>query len=125
MKFITLPLSFALALLASAAGAQDSTAYQPKFSRPQHPAEVFFDSCTKPEWPRQSLRNKESGSVTLRFVVAPNGRLIRYDVLHSSGFPMLDKAAGAGLSTCRFRPGGINGKPVQSVAYVQYVWTLE
>jgi len=123
MKFIALPLSFAL--LASAASAQDSATYQPKFSRPQHPAEVFFDSCNKPEWPRQSLRNEESGVVTLRFVVAPNGRLLRYEIARSSGFPMLDKAAGVGLSTCRFRPAGINGKPVQSVAYVQYVWTLE
>jgi protein TonB len=118
-------LTAALSLLAPAAHAQTSAPYFPKFARPQLRAEPLFDSCTKLVWPRASLRNEETGVVTLRFTIAPNGRLLKQDVVRSTGFPLLDKAASEGLSTCRFRPGSINGTPVQTVSYVQYVWTLE
>lgn len=116
----------ALLLLATlAANAQDDSAYFPKFARPQRNAEPIFGTCSKPEWPRASLRNEESGVVTIRFIISAAGQLIKHEVTRSTGFPLLDQAAAVGLSTCRFRPGSINDKPVQSVAYVQYVWTLE
>jgi TonB family protein len=51
--------------------------------------------------------------------------LINQEVLRSTGFPLLDQAAMEGLSKCRFRPGSVDGKPVQSLASMQYVWTLE
>jgi protein TonB len=115
-----------LALLPSAAAAQNDKTYFPKFAREEQHAEVLsFDSCTKPEWPKASLRNEETGTVTLRFTVAANGRLLEYQVSGSSGFPMLDHAASEGMSKCRFRPAILDGKQVQSTAKMQYVWTIE
>jgi protein TonB len=107
------------------ASAQDDAPYSPKFAREQQSGQALLDSCAKPEWPRYALRNNQTGSVILRFTIAPTGRLLKQEVVRSSGYPLLDKAAIEGLSLCRFRPGSINGKPVQSVESMQYVWTLE
>jgi TonB family protein len=119
----------ALILLPLAAAAQankNSEDYFPKFAREEQRAEVFsFDSCIKPEWPKASLRNEETGTVTIQFTVAANGRLLKHEVVRSSGFALLDRAAAEGLGTCKFRPAMLDGRAVQSVAKMQYVWTLE
>ncbi len=89
------------------------------------PAVVNFDTCAKPEWPKTSLRNEETGTVTLQFTIGVDGRVIDSKVSKSSGFRDLDKAAQIGISKCRFKPGMTDGKPEQSVTQVAYVWTLE
>lgn len=89
------------------------------------PAVYDFNACAKPEWPKSSLRNEETGTVTLQFVVGIDGHVLESKVLKSSGFRDLDKAAAAGISKCKFKPGMTDGKPEQSVTQVQYVWTLE
>jgi protein TonB len=115
-----------LALLPSAATAQSDKPYVPKFARDDQRAELLsFDSCAKPEWPKASLRNEETGTVTLRFTVLASGRLLEYQVSGSSGFARLDNAAAEGMSKCRFRPAILDGKQVQSTAKMQYVWTLD
>lgn len=115
-------LTLTLLMLASCAAAQ---AYIPKFTRPQQSARALLDNCNKPEWPRASLRAGHTGAVVLRFTIAPDGRLLKQEVMRSAGDPLLDQAAMTGLSACRFIPGSIDGKPVQSQAMMQYVWTLE
>ncbi|WP_432378273.1 energy transducer TonB [Duganella sp. P38] len=112
-------------MASSGASAQEISDYTPRFARPQRGAEPIAGTCNKPEWPVASLRNEETGIVTLRFTIAPNGQLIKNEVSRSTGFPLLDKASLVGLASCRFRPASINGKPVQSVAYMQYVWRLD
>jgi len=115
-----------LTLLPPAVAAQDDKDYFPKFAREEQRAELLsFDSCIKPEWPKASLRNEESGVVTLQFTVAANGRLLKHEVVRSSGFELLDRAAAEGLASCKFRPALLDGRAVQSLAKMQYVWTLE
>lgn len=99
--------------------------YQPRLARQEHEATPLMEICRKPEWPKSSLRNEETGTVTLRLTVAPTGRILDTLVVKSSGFRDLDKAALVGLMRCKFRPAAINGVPVQSHSYMQYVWTLE
>lgn len=124
MRPVLLPL-FLLPALAWA-GAPGASAYQPKFARIDQPAEVLsWELCPRPSYPRASLRNEETGVVTLSFTVAANGHLLGASVAKSSGFPNLDNAAYAALTHCRFRPASIDGLPVQSTMRVQYVWTLE
>jgi protein TonB len=84
-----------------------------------------FNTCAKPEWPRSSLRNEETGTVTLAFVIGIDGRVVESRVTKSSGFRELDKAAVNGISKCVFKPGTTDGKPEQSSMQMQYVWTLE
>jgi protein TonB len=84
-----------------------------------------FSTCAKPEWPKASLRNEETGTVTLQFLIGVDGRVMESKITKSSGFRDLDKAAVVGISKCRFKPGFVDGKPEQAWTNVQYVWTLE
>jgi protein TonB len=84
-----------------------------------------FNTCAKPEWPKASLRNEETGTVTLSFLIGVDGRVADSKILKSSGFRGLDKAAVGGISKCKFKPGLTDGKPEQAWMQMQYVWTLE
>lgn len=113
-------------LLCSAVCRAAEPAYSPQFARIETRAALLaFDTCAKPEWPKASLRNEETGTTTLRFAIAPTGRMLGSAVQYSSGFRDLDRAAQKGLSNCWFKPATINGVPVQSTVRMQYVWTLE
>jgi protein TonB len=89
------------------------------------PAVADFGTCAKPEWPKSSLRNEETGTVTLSFLIGVDGHVADSKVVKSSGFRELDKAAVNGISKCRFKPGMTDGKPEQAWMQMQYVWTLE
>ena len=102
-----------------------AAAAPPSQNAPRTAAVVNFDTCAKPEFPKASLRNEETGTVTLQFTIGVGGNVIDSKVAKSSGFRDLDKAAQAAISKCRFKPGTVDGKPEQSVTSVQYVWTLE
>lgn len=104
--------------------------------KPQAPAPVVakpvvvaavadFNSCAKPEWPKASLRNEETGTVTLSFLIGTDGRVADSKVLKSSGYRDLDRAALTGIGKCHFKPGLVDGKPEQTWMQMQYVWTLE
>jgi protein TonB len=86
---------------------------------------VDFNSCSKPDYPRNSLRNEEEGTVTLQFLIGVDGSVVDSKVEKSSGHRALDRAAQRALSQCRFKPGMIDGKPQQTWTKVQYVWKLE
>jgi protein TonB len=82
-------------------------------------------SCPQPAYPMASRRNEETGTVTLKFLIDVDGKVVRSEVESSSGHPRLDEAARNGLGLCRFKPGSVDGKPEQSWARLQYVWKLE
>lgn len=84
-----------------------------------------FGKCAKPEWPKEALRNEQTGKVTLSFKIGADGTVEESIVKQSSGFPLLDEAARTGLMRCQFRPATANGQPVASWVAVQYVWTLD
>lgn len=104
---------------------------QPKLEAPPAtapanvPAVVDFNTCAKPEYPRNAQRNEEQGTVTLQFLIGTDGHVVDSKVEKSSGFRDLDKAARNALGQCRFKPGTVDGKPQQSWTRVQYVWRLE
>ena len=89
------------------------------------PAVVDAKACERPEYPGRSLRNEEQGTVILAFLIGLDGRVVDSRIEKSSGSRDLDKAAIAGLSLCKFKPGTVDGKPEQSWTKMQYVWKLE
>jgi protein TonB len=89
------------------------------------PAVVDSRACSKPEYPAKSLRNEETGTVTLQFLIGLDGRVVESRVEKSSGYRDLDNAARNALSLCKFKPGTTDGKPEQSWTKMQYVWKLE
>ncbi len=81
--------------------------------------------CAKPDYPSASRRMEEEGTVTLKFLIGADGKVMQADVEKSSGFTRLDEAARNALSKCQFRPGTVDGKPEQSWASIKYTWRLE
>jgi periplasmic protein TonB len=88
-------------------------------------AVVDAAACTKPEYPKNSVRNEEQGTVTLGFLVGTDGRVIDSRIEKTSGHKDLDKAARQALSLCKFKPGTVDGLPQESWASLQYEWKLE
>jgi protein TonB len=81
--------------------------------------------CAKPDYPSASRRMEEEGTVTLKFLIGADGKVLQADIEKTSGFTRLDEAARNALSKCQFRPGTVDGKPEQSWASIKYTWRLE
>ena len=96
-----------------------------KAPAPIIPAVANFASCAKPNYPRESLRNEHTGTVTLNFKISADGKVEDSNINKSSGYPLLDEAAREGISKCQFRPATQGGKPVPAWMHMQYVWTLK
>ena len=88
-------------------------------------AVVNSANCEKPDYPSASRRLEEEGTVSLRFLVGVDGKVLQAEVEKSSGFRRLDEAARAGLSKCQFKPATLDGKPEQAWASMKYTWRLE
>jgi protein TonB len=88
-------------------------------------AVVNAAQCEKPEYPTASRRMEEEGTVSLRFLIGTDGKVIQSEIDKSSGYKRLDEAARAGLSRCQFRPATVDGKPEQAWASMKYTWRLE
>ena len=88
-------------------------------------AVVNSANCEKPKYPSASRRLEEEGTVSLRFLVGVDGKVIQAEVDKSSGFRRLDEAARAGLAKCQFKPATVDGKPEQAWASMKYTWRLE
>ena len=82
-------------------------------------------NCSEPEYPSASRRLEETGTVTLRFLIDTEGRVMESKVETSSGYTRLDEAARNALGRCRFKPGTVDGKPEQSWASIKYTWQLQ
>lgn len=89
------------------------------------PASVSAAQCEKPDYPSASRRMEEEGTVSLRFLVGVDGKVIQSEIEKSSGFKRLDEAARAGLAKCRFQPATVDGRPEQAWASMKYTWRLE
>ncbi len=88
-------------------------------------AGVNMAQCDKPDYPSASRRMEEEGTVTVRFLVGADGKVIQSEIEKSSGFKRLDEAARAGLSKCQFKPAMVDGKAEQAWASIKYTWRLE
>lgn len=79
----------------------------------------IIPSC-KPEYPKASRRNEETGRVTLSFMVSPQGQVLSSHVARSTGFRDLDRAASDALSKCTFHAAMVDEKAVTTRVDVQY-----
>lgn len=86
---------------------------------------IKLNTCEQAKWPKEALRNKEMGMVTLSFLIRVDGSVEQSHLLRSSGFPLLDMAAKDSLQRCRFSPATESGMPVQAWAYIEYDWRIE
>lgn len=82
-------------------------------------------ACSKPDYPKNALRNGDTGTVMLAFLIGTDGKVADSRIEKTSGFRDLDRAAQAGLSLCKFKPGTVDGVPQQLWTKMQYVWSLD
>jgi TonB family protein len=115
-----------LTLLATAyAKAQTPITVQSQPPAKKVAAVIRFETCTKPEWPKEALRKEQTGTVHLSFLIDEDGKIAESKIEKSSGYELLDNAARDGIAKCRFIPQTVDGKPTASWAKMQYVWSFE
>ncbi|MBR7799001.1 energy transducer TonB [Undibacterium fentianense] len=85
---------------------------------------VERQTCEKAVYPKSSLMNEETGTVTLSILVGADGNVMDSKVDQSSGSKTLDKAAVKIYSTCKFKPAVKDGKAQQAWAKLEHVWSL-
>ncbi len=99
-----------------------------KATEQNQPAGVNFElpGC-RPEYPRASLRNEETGTTHLSLHVNETGAISEVKILKSSGFRGLDNAVRNQLllGQCKAQPAVEGGKMVASNANIQYLWKLD
>jgi TonB family protein len=79
-----------------------------------------------PDYPNQSVRNREEGTTTVEACVTAEGRLVDVKVARSSGFPNLDEATVTWAKTARYKPAMFNNEPFAVCGYrLDWVWQFE
>ena len=66
----------------------------------------------KPEYPSQSRRLNEEGTVVLSVFVTAEGMAGAVEIKSSSGFPMLDQSAKDAVKQWHFNPATVDGIPI-------------
>lgn len=77
-----------------------------------------------PSYPMGSRRKREEGTVVLRVIVSPEGRVTDVVVQQSSGYPALDSAALAAVRKWRWSPTLRDGRQVSVTGLVRIPFTL-
>ena len=78
----------------------------------------------KPVYPRESRRLGQEGEVLLRLHISSSGEVQSVQVIGSSGYRLLDRAARRSVESLRFIPATRNGKPVSSTLDLPLVYRL-
>jgi TonB family protein len=90
----------------------------------RRPASIDWDSCARPQYPDESVRLGQQGTVTMEFAIDPLGAVQDGKIIESSGTRRLDYRALSALSKCKFEPELMNGKPVESLTQLRFTWKL-
>jgi protein TonB len=78
----------------------------------------------KPDYPALSRRLGESGQVVYQVWIGVDGKAQRAELVSSSGFPRLDKAAHDAVMGWRYVPGTRQGVPAAMAYNVPITWAL-
>lgn len=81
-------------------------------------------SGAAPSYPMGSRRKREEGTVVLRVVVSPEGRVAEISVHQSSGYSALDEAALGAVRKWRWSPTMRDGRPISITGLVRIPFTL-
>ena len=85
---------------------------------------VAYLNNPRPEYPRLSQRAGEEGKVLMNVLVSVEGRPESVEVINSSGFERLDKAAVAAVKQWRFVPARKGQKAISAYVHVPLSFSL-
>lgn len=91
-----------------------------------HPsrAPVVATGNKPPRYPEECRRKREQGTVLVHAVIEPDGSVSSVQVVRSSGYDLLDKAAVEAVRTWRFISATQAGEPIRSHADLPIVFVL-
>ncbi len=100
------------------APAQSPISVAPAESSPSNTqATAIGSSHSTPPYPPNARRLGQQGRVQLRLTISPEGKVVRADIMKSSGYPELDQTAQAWVvSHWRYKPAIQGGVAVMSTA---------
>jgi periplasmic protein TonB len=78
----------------------------------------------KPPYPRLAEQRGWEGTVQLKVVISPEGRVSNASIQHSSGYQVLDRSALQHIRNSRFRPARKNGKAIEMSILLPIVYEL-
>lgn len=119
---ITPPVQAAPAPVAVVAAAPAAPPAPPVVQLPSSDADYLRNP--KPPYPKLSERLGESGNVVHKVWIGVDGKAQRAELVTSSGFPRLDKAAYDAVMRWRYVPGKRNGVPETMSFNVPIIWEL-
>jgi TonB family protein len=96
----------------------------PAAAQAASPGAAATKPCAGAEYPPEARRYELEGITTLRFHLAPDGRVADVRVDKSSGWALLDEAAIRTIRACAFTPEQA-ARAKGAALPVQYVWSLE
>ncbi len=89
------------------------------------PSALSYAGATRVNYPVESKRYREQGTVLLRVLIDEAGIPRRIEVEKSSGYARLDRAARESVMQWRFNPGTRDGKPQSAWGLVPVAFRLE
>jgi hypothetical protein len=81
--------------------------------------------CQKPIWPKEAIRKELTGTVTMKFLIDGDGRVLEKELVKSSGHEILDAAALEATARCKLNVAPMNKNSEKEWMMNQYVWTLD
>jgi len=87
---------------------------------------VLQPNCGEDFYPSQAIRLAQEGSVVVKLCVGVNNKIDRpVELVTTSGFPLLDEAAGKCLAAGRYKAGTVEGKPTAACKTVRVKFQLK
>ncbi len=81
-------------------------------------------SCPKPRFPKELADQGVEGTTELLLQVSQTGQLVSARVARSSGNKTLDQLSLDGVKKCTFKPGEVDGQPVDALFRYKFKWEL-
>lgn len=88
-------------------------------------ASPLYKENPPPAYPGAAIRRGYSGTVLLKVLVTAEGRVRDLQIIQSSGYPMLDKAALKAVNSWVFVPGKKGAAPIETWVNVPVVFQLK
>jgi protein TonB len=89
------------------------------------PSAIAYDKQTRLPYPKESLINREQGTVILRVLVGTDGKVQAVEIEKTSGFFRLDKAAREAVRGWTFHPAIRGGAAASGWALVPVTFNLQ
>jgi protein TonB len=81
--------------------------------------------CGEDYYPSQAKRLEQEGNVIVEYCVGPDSKIASVKVVESSGFPLLDEAAGKCLAAGRYKAATQEGKPILNCTKARVKYQLK